>query len=303
MGEGARRGAGSTASRLVVGTDLETLALEQELAAWKGTEAALLFGSGYAANLGVLTALLGRGDAVFSDSLDHASIIDGCRLSGATIHRYRHCDAGHLATLLESAPARAAEADRDRVGVLDGRRRRTACPARRPCRAPRCGPGRGRSARGWSLRAAGRRPRARARARGSRRSHDRHPRQGVRRVRCLCRGSTGLDRLAGEHLPSVRLHDGAAPGRRERCTGGARARRRRRANCGIPCVPGRSCSEAGSLPSVSTQPARRPRSSRYSSARTSERSRSPRRSSATGCSASPSGRRRCPKERRGSGCR
>ena len=87
MAEGARRGAGSTASRLVVGTDLETLALEQELAAWKGTEAALLFGSGYAANLGVLTALLGSGDAVFSDSLNHASIIDGCRLSGATIHR------------------------------------------------------------------------------------------------------------------------------------------------------------------------------------------------------------------------
>ena len=105
MGEAARRGAGSTASRLVVGTDPETLALEQELAAWKGTEAALLFGSGYAANLGVLTALLGRGDAVFSDSLNHASIIDGCRLSGATIHRYRHCDAGHLAMLLESAPA------------------------------------------------------------------------------------------------------------------------------------------------------------------------------------------------------
>ena len=103
MAEGARRGAGSTASRLVVGTDLETLALEQELAAWKETEAALLFGSGYAANFGVLTALVGRGDAVFSDSLNHASIIDGCRLSGATIHRYRHCDAGHLATLLESA--------------------------------------------------------------------------------------------------------------------------------------------------------------------------------------------------------
>jgi len=103
MSEGARRGAGSTASRLVAGTDPETLALEQELAAWKGTEAALLFGSGYLANFGVLTALVGRGDAVFSDSLNHASIIDGCRLSGATIHRYRHCDAGHLAMLLESA--------------------------------------------------------------------------------------------------------------------------------------------------------------------------------------------------------
>jgi 8-amino-7-oxononanoate synthase len=103
MAEAALRGAGATASRLVAGTDPETLAVEQELAAWKATEAALLFGSGYAANLGVLTALLGRGDAVFSDSLNHASIIDGCRLSGATIHRYRHCDTDQLASQLESA--------------------------------------------------------------------------------------------------------------------------------------------------------------------------------------------------------
>jgi len=103
MAEATLRGAGATASRLVVGTDTEAVALERELAAWKGTEAALLFGSGYAANLGVLTALLGRGDAVFSDSLNHASIIDGCRLSGAAIHRYGHCDADHLASLLESA--------------------------------------------------------------------------------------------------------------------------------------------------------------------------------------------------------
>jgi 8-amino-7-oxononanoate synthase len=103
MAEAALRGAGSTASRLVVGTDPETVALEEELAAWKGTEAALLLGSGYLANVGVLTALLGRGDAVFSDRLNHASIIDGCRLSGATIHRYRHCDAEHLTGLLEGA--------------------------------------------------------------------------------------------------------------------------------------------------------------------------------------------------------
>jgi 8-amino-7-oxononanoate synthase len=107
IAKAAERGAGATASRLVVGTDPETIALEEELAEWKGTEAALLFGSGYLANIGVLTALLGRGDAVFSDRLNHASIIDGCRLSGATIHRYRHCDVEHLAGLLEHAGSSA----------------------------------------------------------------------------------------------------------------------------------------------------------------------------------------------------
>ena len=104
---GARRGAGATASRLVVGTDAETVALEEELAAWKGAEAALLFGSGYLANVGVLTALAGRGDHVFSDRLNHASIVDGARLSRADIHRYDHCDAAHLARLLAAAPAGA----------------------------------------------------------------------------------------------------------------------------------------------------------------------------------------------------
>jgi 8-amino-7-oxononanoate synthase len=103
MAEAAQRGAGSTASRLVVGTDPDTLALEEELAAWKGSEAALLFGSGYLANVGVLTALAGRGDHLFSDRLNHASIVDGCRLTGATIHRYRHGDAEHLASLLAGA--------------------------------------------------------------------------------------------------------------------------------------------------------------------------------------------------------
>jgi 8-amino-7-oxononanoate synthase len=107
MAEGARRGAGATASRLVVGTDAETVALEDELAAWKGAEAALLFGSGYLANVGVLTALAGRGDHVFSDRLNHASIVDGARLSRAEIHRYDHSDVAHLARLLPSAPAGA----------------------------------------------------------------------------------------------------------------------------------------------------------------------------------------------------
>ncbi|MFC4077592.1 8-amino-7-oxononanoate synthase [Salinithrix halophila] len=102
-GKGAYSGAGATASRLITGTDEGTKMLEKELATYKGTEAALIFGSGYAANLGVLSALLGREDAVFSDRLNHASIVDGIRLSGARCFRYRHGDADHLETLLQKA--------------------------------------------------------------------------------------------------------------------------------------------------------------------------------------------------------
>jgi 8-amino-7-oxononanoate synthase len=98
--QGARRGAGSTASRLLAGTDNDCLELEEELAAHKGTERALVFGSGYLANIGSLSTLLTRDDHVFADRLNHASIWDGIRLAGATLHRYRHADPEHLAWLL-----------------------------------------------------------------------------------------------------------------------------------------------------------------------------------------------------------
>ena len=99
----AQRGAGSTSARLVVGTDLAYRELEARLADFQGTEAALVFGSGYLANVGTIAALVGRGDAVFSDRLNHASIVDGCRLSRATIHRYGHCDVDELETMLRDA--------------------------------------------------------------------------------------------------------------------------------------------------------------------------------------------------------
>ncbi|MDR6224775.1 8-amino-7-oxononanoate synthase [Desmospora profundinema] len=97
------RGAGAPSSRLITGHDPAIAELEAALAQWKGTEAALVIGSGYLANLGVLSACLSRRDAVFSDRLNHASIIDGIRLSGATAYRYRHRDMNHLERLLQQA--------------------------------------------------------------------------------------------------------------------------------------------------------------------------------------------------------
>ncbi len=92
-----RWGVGAGASRLVSGTMTVHHRLEERLAAFKGTESCVLFGSGYLANLGVVGALAGPGDAVFSDELNHASIVDGCRASRARVHVYRHLDTEHLA--------------------------------------------------------------------------------------------------------------------------------------------------------------------------------------------------------------
>ena len=93
-------GAGSGASRLVTGNRLPYGRLEEALAAWQNCEAALVFANGYAANSGVISALMGRGDVVFSDQLNHASIVDGIILSRAEHARYRHNDIGHLRSLL-----------------------------------------------------------------------------------------------------------------------------------------------------------------------------------------------------------
>lgn len=95
-----RWGTGAGASRLIVGTRPIHRELESALAAWKRCEAAVLFPTGYSANLGVLTTFGGPGVRIFSDELNHASIIDGCRLSGADVTIYRHRDLEHLEALL-----------------------------------------------------------------------------------------------------------------------------------------------------------------------------------------------------------
>lgn len=97
----ATAGCSSGASRLVSGSLELHAQLENELADWKGSEAALLFNNGYAANTGIIAALAGRGDLIFSDRLNHASIIDGAQLSGARLIRYPHNDMAALERLLE----------------------------------------------------------------------------------------------------------------------------------------------------------------------------------------------------------
>lgn len=101
-----RYGCGSGASRLISGNTTLHQELEEQLAQLKGSEAALVFNSGFQANLGVLPTLVGDGDVVFSDSLNHASIIDGCRLSRAKIEIYPHMDLNRLESSLKEAPQR-----------------------------------------------------------------------------------------------------------------------------------------------------------------------------------------------------
>jgi glycine C-acetyltransferase/8-amino-7-oxononanoate synthase len=113
-------GAGAGAARLISGNMAPHRELERRLAEFKGYEAALLFGSGYLANTGIVAALAPRGTVVFSDELNHASIIDGCRLSQAETFVYRHGDAEHLAWGLREARGRGSLIVTDGLFSMDG---------------------------------------------------------------------------------------------------------------------------------------------------------------------------------------
>ncbi len=115
-------GVGPAAVRSIAGTMDLHLELERRLAAFKGVEAAITFQSGFTANLGTIPALVGKDDAVFSDELNHASIIDGCRLSGAKIIRYAHCNPQDLERVLseERANYPRAMVITDGVFSMDG---------------------------------------------------------------------------------------------------------------------------------------------------------------------------------------
>jgi len=116
----AEFGVGSGASHLITGHGLAHQRLEQELAAFTGRPRALLFSTGYMANLGVIGALTGRGDGVFEDRLNHASLLDAGRLSGARLSRYRHGDLSALERRLAGSTARTKLVATDGVFSMDG---------------------------------------------------------------------------------------------------------------------------------------------------------------------------------------
>ena len=118
----ARWGVGAGSSRLIVGNGAAHEALEAAVAAWLGRPAARLFNTGYAANTGVIPALAGADDVVLSDELNHASIIDGCRLSRARVMVYRHRDLGHLEELLRAAGGRRRVVVSESLFSMDGDR-------------------------------------------------------------------------------------------------------------------------------------------------------------------------------------
>ena len=113
-------GTSAGASRLISGTMSIHAELESRLAEFEGTEAALLFGSGYLANTGAIAALARRGEVVLSDELNHASIIDGCRLARAETFVYRHADTEHLEWGLSQAGGRGSLIVTDGVFSMDG---------------------------------------------------------------------------------------------------------------------------------------------------------------------------------------
>ncbi len=115
-----RYGVGSGASPMVSGHSAANAALERELAQAVGLPRALYFYAGYATNASIVPALVGEGDALFSDALNHACLIDGARLSRATVHRYRHADLPQLDALLAASPARRKLVISDAVFSMDG---------------------------------------------------------------------------------------------------------------------------------------------------------------------------------------
>lgn len=113
-------GCSTGAARRLGGLTVVQKQLEEELAKFKSTDSALVFTSGYTANVGTIQALMGKEDAIFSDELNHASIVDGCRLSGATVEVFPHCDTVALERILVNSKARKKLVVTDSVFSMNG---------------------------------------------------------------------------------------------------------------------------------------------------------------------------------------
>lgn len=114
-------GTGTNGVRTLAGTLTIHTELEETIANFKHAESAITYTSGYATNLTVVSTMMGRGDYVFSDKINHASIVDGCLMSGAEFRRFRHNDMAHLENLLKNAPAEVAKlVIADSVFSMDG---------------------------------------------------------------------------------------------------------------------------------------------------------------------------------------
>ena len=219
-----RWGVGAGASRLVSGTMTIHRRLEQRLAAFEGSEACVLFGSGYLANLGVIGALAGRGDTVFSDELNHASIVDGCRSREREVIVYRHLDIEHLDWQPAPSRRRRPPADRHRLGVLDGRRPRAAGGDRRARQEHGARMIVDEAHATGALGPGGRGAVAQAGLEGEVDVRRRHARQGARLLRRLRVRERGDGAIPGQHRARADLLD-RAPAPRDR----GRARRARAA--------------------------------------------------------------------------
>ena len=213
-----RWGYGMASVRFICGTQQVHRELEERLAAFLGSESAILYGSCFDANGGLFEALLGPEDAVISDALNHASIIDGIRLCKARRLRFANGDMDELEARLTRGRRRPPPADRDRRRVLDGRLPGEAARDLRPGRAPRRDRDGGRLARGrLHGRGRARHPRAARRDRPGGHPH-RHARQGDGRGQRRLRGRA----LRGRRAPAPALaavplleQPGAADRRRE----------------------------------------------------------------------------------------
>ena len=297
-----RYGAGSGASRLISGNMTIHRRLEEQLAAFKRSEACLLFGSGYLANAGVVSALAREGDVVFSDALNHASIIDGCRLSRAETFVYDHCDTDHLEWGLRQAEGRGSLIVTDGVFSMDG----DVAPLERivelGAALRRARDGR-RGARHRRDRAGRPRRGGRGGARGRGRRDRRHARQGarlLRRVRVLRRADGEVPDQHRAHADLLHRAVAAGGGGRD---GRARAAARAAAARGEAAAQRRGAARGAGRRGPAGARRRRRRSCRWSSAtrtrpcgRASVRSR-------RACSRRRSARPRCPPAARACGSR